>query len=182
MSESEASRGVALSVRAVDGVCIVFAAWTLCCHAVTALAGSLWWLLGVFATVSIGLLALRLARRGGPAPGLPPAAADSAPVARLPLILQVAGLALGVGGALLLRGSTLGLWWWAVLLLGGALAAFVLPEQPRAEPPASGRGLELGLWGLAVGCAVVALVSHRVDFDDAFYVNLAVAVAWRTSM
>jgi hypothetical protein len=164
-------------VRAVDGVCIVFAAWTLCCHAVTALAGSLWWLLGGFAAVSIGMLVLWLARRGRPASGLPPAAEVSAPVARLPRILQVAGLALGIGGALLLRESPLGLWWWAVLLLGGALAAFVLPEQPRAEPPASGRGLEFGLWGLAGATAVVALVSHRVDFDDAFYVNLAVAAA-----
>ncbi|MBW1685831.1 MAG: hypothetical protein JRS35_12315 [Deltaproteobacteria bacterium] len=169
-----------LSVRAVDGVCIVFAAWTLCCHAVTALEGSLWWLLGVFAAVSIGLLALWLVRRGGAAPAppaFPPAAAGSAPVARLPRILQVAGLALGVGGALLLRENALGLWWWTVLLLGGALVVFVLPEEPRAEPPASGRGLEVGLWGLAVACAVLALVSHRVDFDDAFYVNLAVAAA-----
>jgi hypothetical protein len=164
-------------VRAVDGVCIVFAAWTLCCHAVMALGGSLRWLLGAFAMALVALLALCLARRGGRQPEPPPAAASPAWRGRLPWIVQGAGLLLGVVGVLLLRDNLLALWWWTVLLLGGAFAVFVLGEQPRRETAARGRGLELGLWALALGCAAVALVSHRLDMDDAFYINLAVAAA-----
>jgi len=164
-------------VRAVDGVCVVFAVWTLCCHAVVALGGSLRELLGVFAVAAIGLLALRLARRGGAPPPPEPPAASPAARGSLPRRLQGAGLVLGVVGALWLRDHPLALWWWTVLLLGAALAVFVLREEPRTEPAARGRGLELGLWTLALGCAAIALVSHRVDLDDAFYLNLAAAAA-----
>jgi hypothetical protein len=181
LTESLASRGAPpkapLSVRVVDGVCILFAIWTLCCHAVVALGGSLRWLLALFAGAALGLLVLHLARRGRRPPA-PAASGDRAdPPARRPRLLQAAGLVLGVCGALFLRESPVALWWWTVLLLGAALAAFVLPEALRAEPPARGGRRELGLWALALGCAVVALVAHRVDVDDAFYVNLAVAVA-----
>ena len=91
--------------------------------------------------------------------------------------LRGAGLALALAVAWLLRDSPLPLWWAAVAILGAASALALLRDAPSAPPAARGRGLESALWGLAVACAVLALVSHRVDLDDAFYLNLAVAAA-----
>ncbi|MBW2287271.1 MAG: hypothetical protein JRG90_05545, partial [Deltaproteobacteria bacterium] len=68
-------------------------------------------------------------------------------------------------------------WWSTIALLGFAAAAFLLAEQPVTAPAVHGRARELALWGMALICVVVALVVHRPDYDDAFYVNVAVAAA-----
>ena len=53
----------------------------------------------------------------------------------------------------------------------------LLTEAVPEVPAAGGRGREGALWALSLFCVGVALVSHRIDIDDAFYVNLAVAAA-----
>jgi hypothetical protein len=166
------------SERAVDGACIVFALWTVCCHVVVVLGGSLWAVLGLFGSAGLVLLGVRVARRGA-VPATPQAGAPEAesPVRERRPALRLAGLLLGVAGAVVLRGSPVALWWWSLGLLGAALVLFVAPEVPRAAAPARSRALEIGLWALALVCVAITLVSHRVDIDDAFYVNLAAAAA-----
>lgn len=163
------------SERVVDGACLVFASWTLACHAAVATGGSLWRALAVFAALGVAALVWRMRRAasaepvGVHEPGGPEPAEHSA--------LRWSGLAVGALGAWLLRDHALWLWWLAVALLGAACACFVVREAPRFRPAARGHGLEAGLWGLALVCVVVTLVAHRVDLDDAFYVNLAAAAA-----
>lgn len=159
----------------VDAVGVGFALWTLACHGASALGGSLWAALGGFAVLAAATLAWRLSPAGrtrAPAPPDPPAPGGGR---RAPL--RLAGVALGLGGAALLSGEPVALWGFSVVLLAVAWGVFVLPEVPRGEAPASGPGREWALWALAALCAAVALVSHRVDIDDAFYVNLAAAAA-----
>ena len=80
-------------------------------------------------------------------------------------------------GALLFGGAgeAVALWYWTVATLGAAALALLLLEAPREDPPARGLRLELALLALALAAALYALVAHRPDADDAFYVNLAVA-------
>jgi len=75
------------------------------------------------------------------------------------------------------RGDTEGAWWTgAVLVVIGAWTS--LRAAPTAPPaPAEGPRLEIAVLILGVGCAAVALVAHRPDLDDSFYVNVAVAAA-----
>jgi hypothetical protein len=163
------------SVRCVDGVCLVFGVFTLCCHAVVWLGGSLWHLLGAFAAV--GLLARLVWRRFVP-PVPPPASGPPRPQpTRSALALQAALLGLGATGAVVWSGQPVAFWWLAMGVLGAAFVLLIVPERPVAEPAARGRGLEAGLWGLAVLCAGLTLVAHRMDLDDAFYVNLSAAMA-----
>lgn len=167
-----------LSTRLVDGACVFFAVWTLCCHAVVAAGGSLFWLLPAFGLALAALVAVR--RRLGSTPGPPsPAAPQRGDPDRERRLrwLSLAGVVVGLTGAVLLAGRPVAFWWLAVATLGVAAAVIAVPEPVRLEAPASGRGLEIGLFALAVGCAVLALCLHRVDYDDAFYVNLAVAIA-----
>jgi hypothetical protein len=64
-----------------------------------------------------------------------------------------------------------------VALLGAAALALLPGEAPRAEAPARGAAREGALFALSLFCVAVALVTHRPDDDDAFYVNVAVAAA-----
>jgi hypothetical protein len=91
--------------------------------------------------------------------------------------VRVAGAALALAAALVASERPL-LWWWCALApLGVAFALAVWREPPRRLPPAASRGRELALWTLALAGVAVALAAHRVDIDDSFYVNLAVAAA-----
>jgi hypothetical protein len=147
---------------------------------VIALGGSLRDLLALFAVAAAAALAIAvwLARRGrasdleAPAP----ARAQGAAPGRL-RALRLAGLALGVIGALAFGGpgQVTALWWWAVATLGAAALALLFLETPRAQSPAQGPRLERGLLAVALIAALYALIAHRPDADDAFYLNLAVA-------
>ncbi len=71
---------------------------------------------------------------------------------------------------------------WGSILAVLALAAllFELREAPvAAGTPRGGSSRALALVALAVGCALVALVLHRPDADDSFYLNVAVSAADR---
>jgi hypothetical protein len=173
-----------VSVLLCDGLALGFALWTICCHAVVAGNGTLRHLLPLYAaTVGLALVVAWLWRRRGPRPAAPFAvtAGETAARRRALRILQGTGLALGVAGALVLRGAVrmVALWWWVGLLLGVAAVAFLImgTSTPRAEPPRRSRLLELGLWAIAVVCVAITLTSHRPDIDDAFYVNVAVTAA-----
>ena len=144
-----------------------------------ALGGSLHDLLAVFAVAAAGALAAAVwsARRGrAPDVFAAPAQPDDVAPARLNA-LRLAGLALGVIGALAFGGpgqATL-LWHWAVATLGAAALALLFLETPRTQSPAQGPRLERGLLAVALLAALYALIAHRPDADDAFYVNVAVA-------
>ncbi len=159
---------------------LAFSLWTLCCHAVVAATGSLWHLIGLYtATAAVAATAsLWLGRRLRFAPpDVPPAGGD----VRLPIPAQrgirAAGLAGGLAVSVLALHGEAGLWWGGLLTLGVAAAAFLLAEAPHFEPAVRSRGFELALWGLAAACVAVALVTHRPDLDDTFYINAAVAAA-----
>ena len=184
-----------LSVRGLDGICLAFALWTVCCQAVVALGGTLWTLL--VSVLAVGLVPAVSRRRlralfpstvlhstdlndGDGASRLPWKIRSERPV----LVLGPASLAFGLGLVVFDAGTT-ALWWWVVLSLGAAcLVVFRDPADQTARTiyrPASGRGHETLLWLLALFCAVIALIVHRPDSDDAFYVNLAVAAADRAA-
>jgi hypothetical protein len=169
-----------LSDRLCDGVTIWFAVWALCTHAVVAAGGSLQQLLVVFAVAAAATgFAIRRAKRRAPSP--PSAAPEPAPSARgrLQTSLQRVGIAGGVAAVAVaaMGGGVATLWWSALLLLAFATGAFLLAEAPVEQPPARGRMLEVALFAMALVCVVVALVVHRPDYDDAFYLNVAVAAA-----
>ncbi len=171
------------SQKLVDAACLGFAAWTLASHAVVALEGSLRDLLvaaGVLA--ALGLAAALRRRRHRPR--IP--AADAAPrPEREPPAAEARvrgwlGAALALAGAVALfawRGDPVALWWVALLVLAAAAALLGVASAPRADPPSGGVEREAGVWALALACAALALVAHRVDQDDAFYVNVAAAMA-----
>jgi hypothetical protein len=173
----EAAPGRPASARLADGACLVFAAWTLSVHVVVLLGGSLHHAMGAFAVALAAGAAgwIRLQRRR-PASG-PPLATEPPPFGRRQARLQAGAFGIALVGALWLQGDAEAFWWWSLVVLLAALGLFVLPEPPVAEAPARGRGLEIGLWGLAAAGALLALAAHRFDLDDAFYVNLAVAAA-----
>ena len=70
--ETVAAARAPVSERTVDTACLVFALWTLSCHVVIALGGSLWALIVSFALAGTALLALR--RVLGPVAVPPPPA------------------------------------------------------------------------------------------------------------
>jgi hypothetical protein len=163
-------------VRCVDAACGAFALWTLCCHATVALGGSLRASVAAFAWSGLALLVLGLGRRRGGTRGV----AARAPVTPPPLApaaggLRAVALALALAAAWFWRDAPLALWWASLGLLGLAAVGTVVREAPHGEPAVGSGGRERALLGLALLCAVLALVSHRVDIDDAFYVNLAAA-------
>jgi hypothetical protein len=191
-----ASAGTPISERVCAAAVVWFAVWTVCTHATVAAGGSLRQLLGLFAAAALlaGGIAVAIARRRGgsslsgparPAPSARPAGsevADAVPARNralrfLQVVGLVAGLALAASAVHSGEAQPLRLWWSVVGLLGLAAVPFLLVEAPLADPPLRGRWPELALWGLALACVVVALVVHRPDLDDAFYVNVAVAAA-----
>jgi hypothetical protein len=140
--------------------------------------GSLHDLLAVFGALAACAVAgsIWLARRRR-APASAPALPGADP-ARLSA-LRLAGLILGLIGALLFGGAgqAVALWYWTVVTLGAAALALLFLETPREESPLRGPRLELALAGLALAASLYALAAHRPDADDALYVNLAAAVA-----
>jgi len=169
-----------LSDRICDGTTVWFGVWTVCTHAVVAAGGSLHQLLVVFPLVmlAVAIGIRRAGRRGRPAVEAT-AQAPTLPRARFRWALQLAGLAAGIGSiAVTITGAEFSTFWWSTLaLLGFATAVFLLSEQPVTTPATGGRGHEYALWAMALVCVAVAIAVHRPDYDDAFYVNVAVAAA-----
>ena len=170
------------SDRLCDGSVAVFGLWTVCCHTVVASGGGLHRLLAVAAVVGVAALALWRGLRGRAAEAEPVEPAEPEPRGRAFARLQIAGLACGIaaiGGASLWNEGPFGLWWSTVAVLGAAALFFLLLEPPLARAPVRGRGPEAALWAVAALCVLVALVTHRPDLDDSFYVNVAVSAADR---
>ena len=91
------------------------------------------------------------------------------------IVAAVVGL-VGVG-VYAYFGDNVVMWWWMVVLLSGAAVFFLVGAVDPPAVPASGRKLEVLLWSTGLACVVLALIVHRPDFDDSFYINLAVAAA-----
>jgi hypothetical protein len=162
-----------------DAVCVAFALWTLCVHGVVAAGGNLRHLLASAAfTGGVALLAAaQLLRRSRSHMGATP---EETTAASTPAFgLRAAAFALGVSVLTVhaLTRDLLVLWWSAVALLAtaGAVVLRTPPVPPRPTRPS--RRAEALLWSLGITCAVLTLVVHRFDIDDAFYVNIAVAAA-----
>ncbi|MGI9592074.1 MAG: DUF6077 domain-containing protein, partial [Myxococcota bacterium] len=157
-----------------DAACVVFAFWTLACHGASFLGASFGAALAGFAGLLVAVLVWRLSPAWPPeVPASRQEGPDEPPgSAALRAALAVAG----VGVAFLLQGQPVALWWGSLAVLVAAAWGFVSPA-PGSEPAAGGRWRESALWALSGVCAAVALVSHRIDLDDAFYVNLALAAA-----
>lgn len=177
------------SERVVDGACFVFAVWTVACQATVALGGSLWLALGVFVAAGLivlgGLSYVRRAAVGAQprSPGSPEGASGPAPpdpearASGVPRGVRIGGLVLAISAAIFLRESPVALWWLGLGVLGVAGSLSLFREPLRDAPPASGSRREGLLWVLALLAVAVALVAHRPDLDDSFYLNLAVASA-----
>lgn len=165
----------------------MFALWTVACQATVAGGGSLWLALGVFTVAGLTVLGvLWFRRRAAVVPQQHPVSARGdarAPMAPAPEVggdtarlgLRIAGVTLAIAAGWFLRESPVALWWLGLGLLGAAWVFFVLREPLRDEWPARGSRLEGVLWVLALAAVTVALVAHRPDLDDSFYLNLAVA-------
>jgi hypothetical protein len=158
----------------------IFALWTLCANAVVATWGGLLTLVILFSVVVAAALALRLGRRRGAAP-LDSSAAVASPRGSRPrlLIYRVIAVAAAVALAPQFAAQPDGLcvWWSAVVLLASAALAVCVGDDASLPLPGSAPACECLLWLLAAACVVVALISHRPDADDAFYVNVAAAAA-----
>jgi hypothetical protein len=161
-------------VRAVDTACVLFALWTLACHAASFLGGSLWAAMVGFGGLAFAALVWRLSSAGrtAPSPPVPPSVGGSD--ARLGP--RGVAAALGLLAAVLLQHQPVALWWVSVALLGGAVL-LCLSERPAGPEVAGSQQWERALWALSLVSVGVALVSQRIDLDDSFYVNLAVAAA-----
>ncbi len=163
-----------------DTVVVAFALWTVSAHAVVAAGRGLVALLLLYALVLAAGLWLRL--RVGALPPLPGQTGfTELPDSPRPTLWLLRGAALAAGVAVALsfaaRPDVLLLWWSAVILLGLAAIAVYFRDAPHISPAERGRSSEMLLWLLAVPGVVLALISHRPDADDAFYVNVAVAAA-----
>jgi hypothetical protein len=194
MAGTQATRGdpatAPASERICAGVCAGFAWWTLCAHAVVAAGGSLTALIALFA--GPGGLALAVARavrrhRGAGARGADPGPA--APTRVDPPRTPIRWLRRALPGLAVLAAAAAWWWhdpiaWWALLVavLVPAAIAWPLREPARAEPPRRSRAAERCLFLLATGCAVYALVVHRPDADDSFYLDMAVSAVDLTEL
>lgn len=183
MSRDGGGEVVPWSARLCDVACIGFGLATLATHAVVALAGNLWHLLAAFAVAAmVAVFARRLLE-----PEVDPprrVASEGRPAGSR--ALRIAGIAIGAVVTLRhARDPSPVLWWCASAAVLGSAALLslgrALPDgevETGAAPTApSERRRECALWLLAAASVAVALVCHRPDRDDAFYVNVAVAVA-----
>lgn len=189
MSSGWLSRGDSarspLSLRLCDGAAVSFALWTLCCHALVIAGGNLQHLIALYAITAT--LAVVLWRRFQPAP--PAELADDTGRAigwgngwgngTPGRALRILALIVGVTAAITISPEDHpgAIWWIAIAVLGVAALPFVFAEPPMAARPDASRRLELALWAISIACLGVALIVHRPDIDDAFYINLAVAAA-----
>lgn len=165
------------SDRLCDTALVAFALWTVSSHAIVAAGRGLLALLALYTVVLAAALLLRV-RLGalaalpdatGPAP--PPDSSGPA-LATLRVATLVAGTAAAV--SFVAWADVALVWWSAVILLGVAAVAVCFSDALCIAPPESRRSSELLLWLLAAACAVLTLICHRPDADDAFYVNVAV--------
>lgn len=162
-----------LSERLCAGLCVGFALWTLCVHAVGLAGGALSHLVVAFA-ITAGALGAGIWKAGlatdwtGAANSAEPAAPRAKEVVAIALAALAAGAALATDAPI----ARWALWLFALGLAAGTVKRRPLPAE--ATPAGNGRS-EAALWGLGIACAVYALAVHRPDADDAFYVNLAVA-------
>jgi hypothetical protein len=165
-----------LSMRLCDAAVLGFAVWTLLCHLVVALGGSLRALL-LASSIALGiglvLAVWRLRARSEDRPGSDPTEQEPAPTLRLPLSLAALPAAV-LTLAALLGLPPIALWWLGVLSLLVFLPLVWRGPAPLV-PARSSRAWEGALWGLAVLIALVTLFAHQYSPDDAFYVNVAVA-------
>jgi hypothetical protein len=174
----------ALGETLLDFACVTLALWTLSCHLVVALHGSLSWAIDMFGVgacaLLIGLALYRHHDKGslsetevdmanGQAPPIPA-------LALWPRAVGVALAVLGIAVFLLTRDIVL-LWWSTVagLLFGSIWVA--TDRQPNFAPARFTRrdAVILIMFGLIV--VGITLVLHRWDADDVFYVGLAVDAA-----
>ena len=162
--------------RFSDAAVTGFALWTLCCHAVVFSGGSLRSLVALFAitlaTLTAGRWWLRRRRPGVPERRQPVEDFD------LPAMLRWSLATVGLVAALTLsRPATfIGLWAVVAAVLGVAAGwLFFRPGtlQKAAVAPRDHRRDAYVLL-LALGVAVLALLLHKSNADDAFYVSLAV--------
>lgn len=171
-----------LSSRIGDAACLGFALWTLCSHATVAIGGSLVALIAAYgvalALAAGGWIARQRRRRVAPRAR---EARREPPPSHPPRFraFQGSGVALGAVAvtAFALGTGPVVLWWCTIGILGAAAGMFLVAQPPATEPPRAGGWIEFGLAALALGCAILTLICHRPDIDDAFYVNVAVAAA-----
>lgn len=183
---SSPAQGLARSHVFLDlGVCL-FALWTLLANLVVHFGGGLRTLVLCAAGVLVPCVAGWLRLRRSSVPWVPVAAVQERSAGNptqpweRPFVLAM-GLLLA--GVLLWRQDVQLLW-----LMGLPLALWCLWRSvalaPRSAEPleqrsaaGDGHATRLGLWALALLCVGLTLWAHRADFDDAFYVNLAVHAA-----
>jgi hypothetical protein len=158
-----------------DPLVLLFALWTLATNVVVFSGGGLRQMVwaGVASLLLGAGLIWFLGKRGGGEPAAWDApAAESASWERF----YVLAIALACIALFLWRQDGMLLW-----LIGAPLCAWCLWRsvawQPSACEPQDGKWIRLGLWGLALVCLGLTLWAHRADFDDAFYINMAVHAA-----
>jgi len=185
----------------VDGACVAFGLWTLASQAVVVLGGSLITLLQVAGTVTVAVsvgIAIGLSRgsfrrsaratEDDQADGRAACGESSIPsrfaMDRAAPLLRGAVLLVAVVAVPVFRDRPEILWW----IVAGCLAAGAIVSFTGGTP-GTGRPArhETLLFALAAACAVYALICHRPDADDAFYINVAAAAVdvvrvWWSSM
>jgi len=155
------------------------ALWTLIANATVFLGGN-FSQLRVAEAVGFGILALWAIRRGrvraeaGDEITREPPAALEPHTPRLiwRTTLAIAAAAIVAGYAWTENTTTL---WLGALALSAVAVVSDLRRPPQWCLASSGRRLDAALLILCVVCAVLTLVAHHPDADDAFYLNLAVS-------
>lgn len=173
------------SERVLSLVCAGFAVWTLCTQVVIFFQGSFFDLLWVSGGVLILLVGGAVVR-----PFLKPSvggereegivtAAGFEELSHKGDPLSEGGLRIGILfvafiGVFWFHNTPRALWWVVGLSLSVG-ACLVLMRDPVSAARTVAKGDGWRLWLLSAMCAVYALVSHRPDADDSFYVNVAAA-------
>lgn len=173
------------------------ALWTVCANVTVWLHGSFYQLLISYGTASLVLAGVVLVYNASPS--FPPISRPNSwsprplkpfrqPPVRLPheseylcapLPLEICLLPFLGAALMMIIDATV--WQWLILeevLLFGAgflLARRELLRAPHLASPS--RWGSRAIWGVAVLCAVLALVIHRSDYDDSYYIHMAVAAA-----
>ncbi|MGE0683281.1 MAG: DUF6077 domain-containing protein [Candidatus Binatia bacterium] len=169
-----------LSELCCDWACIVFALWTLCCHLTVALGGTFQQLLALSAlTMSVGIVLLVKWQGWRLSPPIIALAESSEQTTRRAYfdLFQKVSVPIGLTGFTIAYqfGDIITVWWWISIMLAVAATVIVWDSSaPVFPPPHHNRLKESSLWLIACACAVLALICHRPDADDAFYINLAV--------
>jgi|GEM_PF-1299872 len=180
--------GYPLSERACDGLCAILAVWTIACHTIVLLGGSLRHLIAlalVLGAISALVAAIGRRRREPESRDTTRSAFEDAPFdsrgSRPGALLRTATTAIlaALALSLLANGYTVTFWWGCVLVLlrSAVWLALDSPQPGLLLAPRAGRLREAALWSLAVACTGIVLVLHHQGLDDSFYVNVAVAAA-----